>query len=825
MELANNQMSNKKRNKLMDMSRISAFHIDIRAITSELIIEILKKQPFQRDIQDYAILNEYILYISKLSDKFRSQRIPQKLYEKIVLLSLQTCKLKLFLTSNSQIYTPETESHYLYIILKGSVKIIKIQKQLMKLTSFEYYQMIINFRNNNEKYLLKNTINENYAIFPIELGDIDILDKILLKIFIINKKESENDYDYLDKLLKKLGFKYEDFGLKHSYREDLNIRNKEIEVKCKRLIPFTLKEAENYAMEQERIIYDKLNYISYEECQKYMYFLHDNEEFITKFELVVDKILTTGECFGDYIGSKYIDFTESAEDNLYLLMIKNNMINQVLENEKDKTSSNLVDFFINNFFFRSIKKYIFEKYYLNIFEQENYQSGQKICVENETVKYLYFIKKGRVKLSYNKSIIEIHSLINIIREQIKAKKFDDNSNNEDKILKFSEKFHNYYKMSGDIESIKSELNNKQERNIMIYQENQCLGYESYYYGLKYLYTAKAVSDNVEVYKISITQLAKIFNNKNEKCYLDLSKQAERAIFFYMQRLIKINNLLLNFCTKRKTSVKEAEKNQTILEENNKDNIINKNNNSNNNIHKKRTMLIKKAEISKVLPNLIKVKDVKKKENIILINNSHFIPKIFPLLNSHDTSSISSRYDQSEYEKNILNNKSQLSTVEKCENIQKLKKIFLYKKLSNHKRKLFITSSRTKTNDLNLNKSKDNSINSSYNNISKYFRESKNSNLSSLPLKKSNYNEEPKIIINAPNEKKTILSSSVTITINNESNILTNFPVIKSNEKKLIGDKLRKFMNIKKNLLIKKSKIYKSQKDKLQSMLNSYVIED
>ena len=812
----------------MDMSRISEFHIDVAALTSELIIEILKKQPFQRDIQDYAILNEYILYISKLTDKFRSQRIPQYLYEKIVLLSLQTCKLKIFLTSNSQIYTPETESHYLYIILKGSAKIIKIQKQLMKSTALDYFQLIITLRNNNEKYLLKNTINENYAIFPIELNDIDNLDKILLKIYIINRKESENEYDYLDKLLKKLGFNYEDFGLKYSYRENLNVKNQEIQrknaeliekglgVKCKGLIPFTIKEAENYEMEQETIIYEKLNYISYEECQKYMYFYHNKEELITKFELVIDKILTAGECFGDYIGSKYIDFTESAEDNLYLLMVKNNMINQVLDNEKDKVSSNQVDFFINNFFFRSIKKFIFERYYLNIFELENYQSGQKICVENETVKYLYFIKKGRVKLSYNKSIIEIHSLINIIREQIKTKKFDDSSNNEDEIVEFSERFKNYYNLSGDIESIKSELNTKQERNIMIYQENQCLGYESYYYGLKYLYTATAVSDNVEIYKISITQLAKIFNNKNERCYLDLSKQAERAIFFYMKRLIKINNLLLNFCKKRKTSVEEAEKNQIILEENNKDNS--------NIIHKKRTMLIKKAEISKNLPNLMKVKDVQKKDNIFLIN-SHFVSKKLPLVINHETSSISSRYDQSEYEKNILNNKSQLSTVEKCENISNVRKIFLYKKLNNQKRKLFITSSRTKINDLNLNKSKDNSINSSYNTISKYLRESKNSSLSSLQIKKSNYIEGPKIIINEPNEMKNILYLSNTITRNNESNLLTNFPVIKSRGKKLIGDKLRKFMNIKKNLLIKKSKIYKSQKDKLKSMFNSYVIED
>ena len=110
-------------------------------------------------------------------------------------------------------------------------------------------------------------------------------------------------------------------------------------------------------------------------------------------------------------------------------MIKNDIINQMADSERDKNSLSQVDFLVNNFFFRSIKKFIFERYFLNIFEFENYQSGQKICEENSTVRYLYFIKKGKVKLSYNKSILEIHSLINLIKEQIKQKVFDKESNN------------------------------------------------------------------------------------------------------------------------------------------------------------------------------------------------------------------------------------------------------------------------------------------------------------------------------------------------------------------------------------------------------------
>ena len=139
-----NPLSNRKRNKLLDMSKINEFHIDLASINADIVIDILKKQPFERELKDYSILNDYILFVSKLTEKFRSQKIPQSLYEKMILLSLSSCKLKVFLSSNNQIYTPETEANYIYIVLKGSVKIIKVQKQLIKMNSFNYFQMLIN---------------------------------------------------------------------------------------------------------------------------------------------------------------------------------------------------------------------------------------------------------------------------------------------------------------------------------------------------------------------------------------------------------------------------------------------------------------------------------------------------------------------------------------------------------------------------------------------------------------------------------------------------------------------------------------------------------
>ena len=812
-----NLMKKKKRTRIIDIFKINEIHIELSKITPELVIETLKKQFYERELKDFAIINSYILFISKLTERFRKQRISQSLYSKMILLSLTSSRLKVIPSADSQIYTPENEANHIYIILKGSVKIIKVQKQVIKMNSFDYFKMIINLRNKNETYLLKNTINENNGIFPIDMKDIEILDQILLKIFTINRKEPERDYDYLDKFFKRLGLKYEDFGLKCSYREDLKLKNEKIEIynskmiesglssKCKRILPYNPNEAENYLMEQEKIIHDKLNTLTYDICQKYIYFLDNKEEFVTNFELVVDQRLINNECFGDHYGSKYLDFAESAEDDVYLLMIKNNLINQMIDSEQDKTSSNQVDFLVNNFFFRNIKKFIFERYYLNLFELENYQSGQKICEENSTVKYLYFIKKGKIRLSYNKSILEIHSLINLIKEQIKQKVFDKETNKDNPIIKYLEENENLYSVSGDIDLIKPELQKKQERILMIYQENKCLGYESYYYGLKYLYTATVASDNVEVYKISITQLAKIFNNKNEKCYIDLASQAENSLFFLMKRFIKINELLMNFSKKRKEIDNEVEKNQTIT--------INKNNS--HNYFRIKSVKIS-SEIAKILPNIQKYKIIRNPDTskLFISNlNPQIMNKKLPTINLNETSSQSSSLlYQSDYEKNIMNNNI-IQTTEKNTNEQNLEKQILYKKL-NHQRKSQLLT-RTKLKNVE-NKTKDFTINSSILNNTKFLRESKNNSMSCIFNKKSNNIFESQLF----NENNLSKGNNNYNEIN--TNAQNNNSIIK---KKLLGDKLQKFIKIKRNVMMKKNKIYNDQKNKLKAMVNIYNFAD
>ena len=179
--------------------------------------------------------------------------------------------------------------------------------------------------------------------------------------------------------------------------------------------------------------------------------------------------------------------------------------------------------------------------------------------------------------------------------------------------------------------------------------------------------------------------------------------------------------------------------------------------------------------------------------------------------------------KSEHEKNYLNNSSQLPNIERREKYNILKNELLEKKInSNHNiknKKLFITSSRVNI-DKN-NKINENTINSSLNNNSKYFKESVHSNFSCIPLRNSNYSKE--LYFNGDESyKKGEINLSKLLDKGGLTNKSAMYPL--EPKKKFLGDKLRKFINIKKKLILKKNQIYKFQKDRLNYMINNFSFE-
>lgn len=840
--MINNQIIGKRKNrkKALDLSQIKSFNINIRTITVEKIIKILNKPAEERDLEDYSILNTYILKISKITEKFLLDKIEQSAHEKIVLLSLPSSKLKIIQKEDSIIYNPENEANYLYIILRGGVKVLKVEKVMSEMNFYNYYKELIKYRNYNEKYLLSKTIEDNISSFPLDINDVPNLEKILLKIYIINHDDSNNDYDYLDKLIKKVGLKYSDFGLTCSYRDIIEEKNKKIillneilikngrGLECKELVQYDKKEAKNHLIQQETEIFKQLNFISYETCQKYAYFRNNTKILISLYKFKEDKILRNDDYFGDFLYGKYIHCVKSIQDNIFLLMIKNIVFKEFAKNEKLKITLNQVNFLTDNFFFRHIKKYTFEKFYLNLFEVENYKLGQKICDEHDVVENIYFIKEGRVKLTTNKSILELHLLIDTIKELVKNKKLDKkeiNTNNNE-IMKLLEDNSYYNELNNNFESMKKEINIKQNKHIITYQENQCLGFESFYYGLKYLYTGIANSDKVEIYKISKERLIKIFHEKNEEAYLDYSKKAEETILFLIKRFIKINNLMLNFYDKR---ININNDNSPSL---NKSNEIDNNNSQNMLNEENKTTIIKEKNLfpiinyDKIVLNKRQnsINNVKKLPNLNSIEKNKFILNKSTKSNDSRNGNINIYHQNNSLVSNIYSEDKK--NLKKSNIFKKIKLI----KIKNPQKNFFeltnlqsLISIRDNKNSINKSISIDNSaINDSLKFKYNSFFKNKNDTILIKKLKQKYFNKSQNNYTNISHNNNDNCLSNREKEINGLN--LRNMNLLflkKNNNKLLIRDKLQKFINIKNKLMIYKHQIYKKEKQKLQKKFNNF----
>ena len=176
--------------KNVDINEINKIKIDLRKLTIENIIYISKKSPTQRTNEEIAFLKNFGLFKTKFAEKLTKENIEDQTQKIIMLLSMLNSNYKLIKDKDEIIYDVNEEAKYFYVILYGNVEVYSIEKIDCEIKGEEYYKIILKYRNNKEKYLLEKTLKENKVNIPIDLRDVNILDKILLKIYLLSKKKN-----------------------------------------------------------------------------------------------------------------------------------------------------------------------------------------------------------------------------------------------------------------------------------------------------------------------------------------------------------------------------------------------------------------------------------------------------------------------------------------------------------------------------------------------------------------------------------------------------------------------------------------------------------
>ena len=165
-----------------------------------------------------------------------------------------------------------------------------------------------------------------------------------------------------------------------------------------------------------------------------------------------------------------------------------------------KITKKEVRYLIDNFFFKHIIDNYFEKKFLARFIYEEKTNGEKFFKEGMKVEYLYFIREGLVTLEINKNLLEIYNLIMYIKEIL----------NDNYIF-------NYTNQNNDFYALLSKMTEPKKNLIITVHNKDIIAIESFFFGLNYLFTATAASKKVKYYKLSISDLLKIFDEE-EFCY-------------------------------------------------------------------------------------------------------------------------------------------------------------------------------------------------------------------------------------------------------------------------------------------------------------------
>ena len=482
-------------------------------VSEEAVIEALKIEPEDRKLEQIGVITKF-LEGSELANKFKSENVNPNFLKDI--LTLCACHMKYhFMQKDEILFRIGDKPDNFYIIILGKIGILKPISIAKEITGIQYFQEIYELKKNNENFLLNLTLDKNkdvFKIMPIEIEKVQImiLNKFIEDYFGIGVGES--DYYSIEQIL-------------NACKLDKNYF--EIEVDPRK------KSDKIYMSLVKNIIFKKLP--KYDKKMDKFRMLGTNR---LKFPITLFKYknflqLKNNDFFGDSALDKKTvrNATIKTIDETHFCFLDIDHYNNFLKEEKNKISQREVKFLIANYFFNTVIESKFEKNYLNWFIYEEKQKDEFIIKENSQVEYLYFIKEGKVELTINKNVFEIENIIQYLKKLYKNK--ENNINHHLFNIRNTHYENNIY-------DLKKYLQKNKKIKLLLIQENDCIGIESLYFGINFLYTAQIVSETCKIYKIDINNIFKIFNDEIE-VFPTYIEECYKRIEILLERLISLND--------------------------------------------------------------------------------------------------------------------------------------------------------------------------------------------------------------------------------------------------------------------------------------------
>ena len=530
---------NKKKTAIQKKKAISE---EIKEVPIPTVISLIQKESSKRIINDVLSIKTFLdkteIY-QKLSEDFENNFLQEDILEKIFFKVAKQLKYY-YLPKGDVLFRINEDPSNFYFILSGKVNIMKLCQDTILLTGFEYFQYLYRLYNKNDLYLIEVIIDKNKDIFPISKYELNEMNLIVFSI-LIDEYLSEGSFFSISSVCEKCFIdltKYSNIELdklNNSQKlDDILFRNKkEIFEKIPKYNANIKKNFKPFITIKNKIPVKIFKYYNF--LQRGVY-----------------------GSLGDFALDKNMkqNSTIIAEEPTELCYLTKSEYTYLLKQENKKLKLKEAIFLKDNFIFKRINKK-FESIYFDHFIYEECKDGHELFTQNEPVEYIYFLKEGTIELNIYMNTRELFNLINILQQLKKGLKFYELENTD---LQSPRK-------NKDI------IDEKKNIKILLMQKIDCVGLESFFYEMNYIYSAKTVSRTVQLYKIRKDDLTTIILSERSTNNF-LQAEAKRKIESLLYRL---NNLkeVKEYLTKRKNSENSPQHQNTSINHNN--HVLNRNN--------------------------------------------------------------------------------------------------------------------------------------------------------------------------------------------------------------------------------------------------------
>ena len=478
------------------------------------IISIINTKVHNRTFIQNAILYDFFKSTTHFHTTILAEDITNtNLNDKLLFFFLSQQLEIQFYPKGDVIYYEGTRGDNIYLLLNGSVDLLKTISHTKQYTMCEYYLHLHALHTQNEVFILDKTIEANREVFPV------------------NKKKDINNMKHIIDTINILNYAYN--GNVEELKQYI-IDNK------KELTLYNFNTVLDGVISVNEFYSHVLSMLNETENYYYNLFTLNARNRISQAVQIFTYETTTSiqplQYFGNYSLFTANDIkrkdTAIFTDNSTVITINKKQygINIITESKTNKDKE--IDYVHQNSFFKYMRKHIFTKLFFPEMDIIECNKGEHLYSETDRINYIYIIKDGTFELTLlNKSIIQVKSLITLIKSL------------HPELTAFNE-YDDVVHLKNSINAMITLLQVK--RNYVLYKTNSdVFGLFESENNITMMYNVTCVSDKAKVYRIRVDKLKR--NDNEDKMLLGrgIRKENENKMKQLLKRLIMIkNNVLL-----------------------------------------------------------------------------------------------------------------------------------------------------------------------------------------------------------------------------------------------------------------------------------------